>query len=82
MAYMKTGAVHEAQTRTKVIIAVVLAVLLLVLACVLFVVKNPRAATQLVVRSGLLELCASEERSEKRGGVSPLPHEADGKPRI
>ncbi len=49
MAYMKTGAVHEAQTRTKVIIAVVLAVLLLVLACVLFVVKNPRAATQLVL---------------------------------
>ena len=49
MAYMKTGAVHEAQTRTKVIIAVVLAVLLLVLACVLFAVKNPRAATQLVL---------------------------------
>ena len=49
MAYMKTGAVHEAQTRTKVIIAVVLAVLLLVLACVLFAVKNPRATTQLVL---------------------------------
>lgn len=49
MAYMKTGAVHEAQTRTKVIIAVVLAVLLFVLACVLFAVKNPRAATQLVL---------------------------------
>lgn len=49
MAYMKTGAVREAQTRTKVIIAVVLAVLLLALACVIFAVKNPRAATQLVM---------------------------------
>ena len=44
MAYMKTGAVREVRTRTKVTVAVVLAVLLLVLACVIFAVKNPRAA--------------------------------------
>ncbi len=49
MAYMKTGAVREAKTGTKVAVAVVLAVLLLALACVLFAVKNPRAATQLVM---------------------------------
>lgn len=49
MAYMKTGAVREAKTSTKVTIAVVLAVVLLALACVLFAVKNPRAATQLVL---------------------------------
>lgn len=49
MAYMKTGAVREVRTRTKVTVAVVLAVLLLVLACVIFAVKNPRAATRLVM---------------------------------
>ena len=42
MAYMKTGAVREVRTRTKVTVAVVLA-------CVLFAVKNPRAATRLVM---------------------------------
>lgn len=49
MAYMKTGRVREVRRRTKVTIAVVLAVLLLALACALFAVKNPRAATRLVL---------------------------------
>ena len=49
MAYMKTGRVREVRTRTKVAVAVILAVVLLALACVLFAVKNPRDAMQLVL---------------------------------
>ena len=82
MAYMKTGAVREVRTRTKVTVAVVLAVLLLVLACVIFAVKNPRAATRLVMSDQDYSSYVLLKNSEKRGGVSPLPHEADGKPRV
>ncbi len=49
MAYMKTGRVREARTRTKVLAAVLALVLVLALAVALFVTRNPRAAAQMAL---------------------------------
>lgn len=49
MAYIKTGAVSNAKTSTKVTIGVITAVLVVVLVCVLLAVKNPREASQLIM---------------------------------